>query len=125
MLKYQNIFEVVGSAGDKYDVFVKSNGKHVYMSCSCPASDFNTLCHHIMEVITDNPEVLELLKETGQWQVYEKHLAKLEEAKKIKREAAALKKQFGRELMTPPKTKEDELYEQLDRENWVEHRLKG
>lgn len=116
MLKYLNVFNVVGSAGDNYEVVVKSNGKHVCAICSCTASEYNMLCHHVMEVISANPEVVELLKESGQWQVYEKHLAKLEEAKQLKREAAALKKQFGRELLTPPKTESDELYESLDRE---------
>ena len=104
MMKYSNVFEIDGSAGDKYDVLVKSNGKHVCIMCSCPASDYNALCDHIIDVINDNPEVRDLLVESGQWQVYEAYLAKLDEAKKIKREAAALKKQFTRELVIPPKS---------------------
>lgn len=101
MNKFSKSFELVSeNTGEVRNVTFESDGETVHAHCSCTASNYGMLCHHIMDCITEDAEVLSALKDCGLWQVYEEHLAMLKEADKLKRQAAALKKKFARQLLS-------------------------
>ena len=101
MNKFNKHFELVSeNTGEVRNVTFESDGETVHARCTCTASGYGTLCHHIMDCIAEDAEILSALKECGLWQVYEEHLATLKEADKLKRRAAGLKKKFARLLLS-------------------------
>ena len=100
MKQFKKTFEFVSEhTGEVRNVKFVSDGVSVKAHCTCTASNYGTLCHHIMDCIAEDTELLDALKECGLWQVYEEHLAKAKEADKIRRQSAALKKKFARLLL--------------------------
>ena len=100
MKKFQKTFEMASTTtGEIRNVTFVCDGETVHAHCSCTASNYGTLCHHIMDCIDEDTEILSALKECGLWQVYEEHLAKVKEADKVRRQSAALKKKFARLLL--------------------------
>jgi len=101
MNEFRKTFELVSEhTGEIRNVTFECDGETVHARCTCTASDYGTLCHHIMDCIAEDAEILSALKECGLWQVYEEHLATLKEADKLKRRAAGLKKKFARLLLS-------------------------
>ena len=67
--------------------------------CSCPAGKYKTLCRHVMQCISEDDEIAEIIQSEGLLDLYEEYMSKLEEAEKLKNEAKSLKKKFARLLL--------------------------
>lgn len=101
MNKFSRHFELVSEhTGEIRNVMFECDGETVHARCTCTASDYGMLCHHIMDCIAEDAEILSALKDCGLWQIYEEHLRTSKEADKLKRRAAALKKKFAQQLLS-------------------------
>ena len=100
MNKFSKTFNPISNhTGEVYQVTFDCDGQTVHARCTCTASDYGTLCHHIMDCINEDDEILSALKECGLWQIYEEHQAKAKEADKLRRQSSALKKKFSKLLL--------------------------
>ncbi len=67
--------------------------------CSCPAGKYKTLCRHVIQCITEDEEIAEIMREEGLLQMYEEYIEKEKLAEELKRESTKLKKRFARLLL--------------------------
>lgn len=93
------IYHVTGSHGDPYEVTLTDEGSMLHAHCTCPAGSFGTLCKHILQIIGENPEAYQALKQYGMSDYYDQFLIKNAEAEKLKHEAASYKKGLARKLL--------------------------
>lgn len=94
-----NVYHVTGSHGDPYEVTLTDEDGTLHAHCTCPAGSFGTLCKHVLQVIGENQEAYQSLKQYGMSDYYDQYLTKNAEAEKLKREAARYKKGLARKLL--------------------------
>lgn len=96
----EKTFDVTGSKGDVYKTTVGTDETgRMYCMCTCKAGLTKTLCKHVIGVIASNEGYMELLEKQSFYPDYKRYLELSEEAEKLKKEAAALKKRFAQELI--------------------------
>jgi len=98
--KENGIFEKIFNVNDGiFTVRFREDKRGVKAHCSCPAGRYKMLCRHIIQCVTEDKEIAELLRDYGLLTIYEGHLNKIKEAEKLEREAKNLKKNFARLLL--------------------------
>ena len=67
--------------------------------CTCPAGKYKTLCRHVVQCITEDEEIAEIMRDEGLLQMYEEYIEKERLAEQLKLESTKLKKRFARLLL--------------------------
>lgn len=87
------------STGEVYEVNFSDETGKVQAHCTCRAGMFGTLCKHIISIMETDSEVQDALKRSGQIKKWDSYLEKEQELEQMKKEVAATKKYFAKDLL--------------------------
>ncbi|MBQ6975957.1 MAG: SWIM zinc finger family protein [Selenomonadaceae bacterium] len=98
--RQNGVFEKIFNVDEGFfTVRFREDKRGVKAHCSCRAGKYKMLCRHIIQCITEDEEIAELLSDYGLLTIYEEHLNKIKESEKLEREAKNLKRNFARLLL--------------------------
>ena len=97
--RQRKMYNVIGSTGNEYTVLIGCDNGRMYAGCTCRAGQTLTLCKHIKGIIDKDEELTKLLYDQDFYGLLGEAENLNRKADKIKKEAAAKKKEFAHEFM--------------------------